>query len=142
VREHHNVRYERAMTPFGIRKRLKALLGIAPPARREPEPELPPVAVSFVRPGGERFEVTGTKGDTLVLVSGRGDWPIATGCKDSTCATCQVDVLDGAGALTATTDHELDTLRRNGAPETRRLGCRARVMGPGVVVGMVNVAEV
>ena len=125
------------MTPFKIRNRPKSLFGIKEPTTND-DP-LPKFAVTYRLPNGETYEVTATKGDTLVLASGRSSWPIDTGCADSSCATCQVDVLAGADALTKTSDGEKDTLSKNGASPERRLGCRAKVMGPGVVVGMVNV---
>jgi len=79
------------------------------------------------------------KGSTLVLASGTLQFPIETGCAEASCATCQVDVLSGGDQLTSRSDAEVKTLAKNGAPAERRLGCRAKVMGPGVSVGMVNV---
>jgi ferredoxin len=127
------------VTPWKIRERVRSLLGNKP-AAPEDEP-LPKYAVTFLLPNGEPQQAQAMKGSTLVLASGNLQWPIETGCADSSCATCQVDVLSGGDQLTQRTDAEDATLAQNGAPAARRLGCRARVMGPGISVGMVNVVE-
>jgi ferredoxin len=118
---------------------MRSLFG-AKPTAPEDEP-LPTYAVTYVLPNGEPQQAMATKGSTLVLASGNLQWPIDTGCADASCATCQVDVLSGSDQLTQRTDSEVVTLERNGAPASRRLGCRAKVMGPGISVGMVNVVE-
>ena len=65
------------MTPFGIRKKLKTLLGLdSQPAPRRPE--RPKHLVSFELPDGSEFQVEAKEGDSLVLASGRGAYPIAT----------------------------------------------------------------
>ena len=72
------------MTPFGIRKKLKALLGFGEP----PKPATPPrpkYSVSFVLPNGDDYQVEAKEGDSLVLASGRGPYPISTGCSDGLC---------------------------------------------------------
>jgi ferredoxin len=125
------------VTPWNLRARVRSLFG-AQPAAPEDEP-LPKYAVTFVLPNGEPQQAMATKGSTLVLASGNLQWPIDTGCADASCATCQIDVLAGGDQLTKRFDAEVATLARNGAPASRRLGCRAKVMGPGVSVGMVNV---
>jgi ferredoxin len=125
------------MTPWKLRDRLRSLFG-AKPVPPEDEP-LPKYAVTYMLPNGEPQQAMTMKGSTLVLASGNLQWPIDTGCADSTCATCQVDVISGGDQLTKPTDSEARTLQRNGAPAERRLGCRAKVMGPGITVGMVNV---
>ncbi len=127
------------MTPWNLRARVRSLFG-AKPTAPEDEP-LPKYAVTYVLPNGEPQQAMATKGSTLVLASGNLQWPIDTGCADSSCATCQVDVLSGGDQLTQRTDAEVATLERNHAPADRRLGCRAKIMGPGITVGMVNVVE-
>jgi len=127
------------VTPWKLRARVRSLFGNGATAP-EDEP-LPKYAVTYILPNGEPQQAMAMKGSTLVLASGNLQWPIDTGCADSSCATCQVDVLSGGDQLTQRTDAETETLRRNGAPAERRLGCRAKVMGPGISVGMVNVVE-
>lgn len=127
------------MTPFGIRKKLKSLLGggqpTSPPAR-EDQPRWP---VSFVLPDGSGYEAEAKQHDSLVLASNRGPKPIATGCADGTCATCRCEVLAGADQLSPADEHELKTQRANDVPLGHRLGCQTAVLGPGVKVRIVNV---
>jgi ferredoxin len=130
------------MTPFGIRKKLKSLLGLdkgAEPAAKPAAPPVPRHAVRFELPKGGGYETQAKQEDTLVLASGRGPQPIATGCADSTCGTCRVEVLEGADQLSAPTDHEENTKRQNGVPAHMRLGCQARIQGPGLKVKIINV---
>ena len=127
------------MTPWKIREHVRSLFGNKPTAP-EDEP-LPKYAVTYILPNGEPQQAMATKGSSLVLASGNLQWPIETGCADASCATCQVDVVSGGDQLTKRTDAEDATLAKNGAPAVRRLGCRAKVMGPGISVGMVNVVE-
>ena len=75
------------MTPFGIRKKIKALLGLGNKSTPS-APERPRYTVTFQLPNNEDYRVEAKEGDSLVLASGRGAYPIATGCSDGTCATC------------------------------------------------------
>lgn len=125
------------MTPFGIRKKLKALLG---GGSKTPErPQVPKYTVTFELPDGSTYEVHAKKGDTLVLASGRGASPIATGCADSTCGTCQVEILAGADVLSPEDDAERKTKAENNVPAENRLGCRTEVLGEGVRAKIINV---
>ena len=91
-----------AITPFGIRKRLKGLLSSpAPPAPAAPK--RPKYDVRFVLPDGSDYTTQAKEGDSLVLASGRGPAPIATGCADSSCGSCQVEILAGEDQLTPVT---------------------------------------
>ena len=126
------------MTPFGIRKKLKALLGSSKPVV-QPVPERPRYTVQFTLRDGGSYEVTAKEGDSLVLASGRGAYPIATGCTDGTCATCQVEILEGVDAVSLPDAHETETKRANGVEEGLRLGCQTAVLGPGVKARIVNV---
>ncbi len=127
------------MTPFHLRDRLRRLIGGAEP-RPEPEPT-PRHRVRFELPDGEVYEAEANVGDSLVLASGRGPRPIATGCADGTCGTCQVEVIAGADQLTPPTDHEERTKAMNEVPAHRRLGCQTRVTGPGVAVKVIHVFD-
>lgn len=127
-----------AITPFGIRKRLKGLLSSpAPPAPAAPK--RPKYDVRFVLPDGSDYTTQAKEGDSLVLASGRGPAPIATGCADSSCGTCQVEILAGEDQLTPVTSREAETRSATGVPESLRLGCQAGVLGPGVEVRIINV---
>jgi ferredoxin len=74
-----------------------------------------------------------------VLASGRGASPIATGCADSTCGTCQVEILAGADQLSAEDEAERKTKKENNVPAAFRLGCRTEVHGEGVRAKIINV---
>ena len=126
------------VTPFRIRARLKKLLGGSDPAA-SPTPSVPRYTVEFELADGSTFQTQAKHEDSLVLASGRGPNPIATGCSDGTCGTCRVEVLAGHDQLTPPTQHELETRASNGVPESERLGCQTLVLGEGVRVRIVNV---
>ena len=126
------------MTPFRIRQRLKAMLGLSEPTTPR-APERARFDVSFVCPDGSEYTTSAREGDSLVLAAGRGPQPISTGCTDSSCGTCRVDVLAGAESLTAADAHEHQTKASVGVPESQRLGCQTGVVGPGVRVRITNV---
>jgi ferredoxin len=126
------------VTPFRIRARLKKLLGrdAAPEPARAPTPRF---TVTFELPDGSTFQTQAKQEDSLVLASGRGPNPIATGCSDGTCGTCRVVVLAGGDQLTPPTEHETRTKAASGVPADERLGCQTLVLGDGVRVRIVNV---
>jgi ferredoxin len=126
------------MTPFGIRKKLKSLLGGSKP-NIQPVPERPRYTVLFELPDGGSYKVQAKEGDSLVLASGRGAYPIATGCTDGTCATCQVDIVEGSDKVSIPDGHESETKRANGVSDHLRLGCQTAVLGPGVRAKIINV---
>ena len=123
------------MTPFKIRRRIKSLLGMgasSAPSR----PERPKYTVAFELPNGDTFEVEAKEGDSLVLASGRGAYPIATGCADSTCGTCRVEILAGHEQLSSESTLEK---QERGIDEALRLGCQTAVLGAGVRAKIINV---
>ena len=126
------------MTPFGIRKKLKKLLGLeqTPPPKA---PQRPRYTVTFVLPKGDTYEVEAKEGDSLVLASGRGAYPIATGCSDGSCATCRVEILDGHDHLSQSDEYEEKTKQENEVDAKYRLGCQAAVLGPDIRVRMINI---
>jgi len=125
------------MTPFGIRKRIKKLLDS--PSAGPTVPDVPRFTVSFETASGKSFSVDAKQGDSLALASGRGAYPIATGCADSSCGTCRVGILEGADSLTPANPHELRTKKLNKVPAHMRLGCQAGVIGEGVKVKIIHV---
>ena len=81
-------------------------------------------------------------GDSLVLASGRGAYPISTGCADGTCSICRVEIFEGLDSLTSADDHENATKLANGLDPDNlsfRLGCQTAVIGAGVKARIVNV---
>ena len=126
------------MTPFRIRARLKQMLGLDQSSAPE-RPAVPRFPVTFELPDGSTYETMAKKEDSLVLASGRGPNPIATGCSDGSCGTCRVVVLEGADLLTEATEHERVTKKTAGVPDSERLACQTLVLGEGVRVRIVNV---
>ncbi len=119
------------MTPFGIRKRLKTLIGRESDGSRKsgapPRKERAKVELAVLDSEGEEQVVTGSAMDSLVYISGNMARPIGTGCSDSTCATCRVEVLEGEDNLNAQQAAERATLKANGHSEDLRLGCQTRL---------------
>ena len=105
------------MTPFGIRKRVKKILGLQKPPRPE-APKRPKYKVLFVLPDGNSYDAEAKEGDSLVLTSNRGAYPISQGCSDGTCGTCRVEVLEGHGALSQADGHEEETKNTMGMRDT------------------------
>ena len=114
-------------SPFGIRRRIKKLFGIeTPPASAAPAADA--VNLVVVGPKGDEQTTSGPAGSTVLALSGRLRHPIASGCSDSSCGTCRVEVVEGAENLGAPDDRERSTLRASGHPEHYRLTCRAELL--------------
>ena len=124
------------MTPFGIRKKLKSLMGME---EKAPPPEVQKFPVTFLLPDGSEFETYAKEGDSLVLASGRGSSPISTGCADCSCSVCKVEVIEGLESLTPENSREKWCKEENKTESAFRLGCQAGVIGPGVKVKIINV---
>lgn len=119
-------------TPFGIRRRLKKLLGLggdAAPARAA----TPQVTLIVVGPDGTEQSASCDIGGTVLGAAGRLKRPITSGCSESTCGTCRVEILEGAELLSEQTGRERATLKDNNLPTTYRLSCRAELAAPGTV---------
>jgi ferredoxin len=126
------------MTPFGIRKRIKSLLGFGT-TTKAPTQSRPKYSVTFELPSGETYQVDAKEGDSLVLASGRGAYPISTGCSDCTCATCRVVVIEGHDQLSSPSTQETQTKAENDVSDDLRLGCQTAVLGEGIHVKIINV---
>ena len=120
-------------SPFGIRRRLKTLLGIAPAASATRE-EIPKVSFTLVGPDGSEQSCQADIGSTVVGAASRFKRPLSTGCSESTCGTCRVEVLEGAENLVEQSARERATLKENNFPTTWRLGCRAELVKDSVKV--------
>jgi ferredoxin len=125
------------MTPFGIRKKLKSLLG-GGQAVDTGAAERPAWEVKITAPDGSAYNVQGKQGETLVTVSGRGAYPIMTGCAEGDCGTCRVEVLAGAGSVSAEGSREQSTRQTYKVPDGWRLGCQARLEGPGLHLRIID----
>lgn len=117
-------------SPFGIRKKLKALL------RSEPEesPEPPPRFTLIITNGEGREEsYNGEVDQTILMASGNVATPIASGCSDSTCATCRIEVIEGEDLLSPPQPIEARTLEANDKDSSLRLACQTTVVHEGTV---------
>lgn len=114
-------------TPFGIRRRLKRLLGIPLDPDSAGAAEAVKVALTVVSAKGEQV-TEGVPESTLLALSGRMKNPISSGCSDSSCGTCRVEVMEGAECLTAQDARERGTLKENGYAASMRLACRAELV--------------
>lgn len=60
--------------------------------------------------------------------------PVPFSCRSASCATCQIEVLDGAELLEAPEEAERELLSLLDSPANCRLACQARVRaGEGLV---------
>lgn len=118
-------------TPFGIRRRIKALLGIQSQAPERAD--TPKVELVVVGPDGAEQSTKCDVGATLLSASGRLKRPITSGCAEGTCGTCRVEVIEGGELLAEQTGRERATLKENGYPTSYRLSCRTEMPNPGVV---------
>lgn len=115
-------------SPFGIRRRLKSMLGMEAKAAAAPREEIPKVDLVIVGPDGNEQAIKVDVGSSIVSASSRMKRPIATGCSDSTCGTCRVDILEGAENCVEQSPRERATLKDNGFPTTYRLACRTELV--------------
>ena len=120
-------------TPFGIRRRIKRLLGM-PIEGAVKEAEVVKVSLTVVAPNGTENTCQATAGQTILTAAGGLAKPIASGCSDSTCGTCRVEVLEGAENLPEQAATERRALKENGYPTTMRLACRTEILSGSVKV--------
>ena len=109
-------------TPFGIRRRIKRLLGWEKNSATS-EPEVAKVDLILVGPDGNEQRCQAPAGSSLLSASGALKRPVAAGCSDSTCGTCRVEILEGSDNLSAQQPREKATLKQNGYPMNLRLSC-------------------
>ncbi|MSQ00925.1 MAG: (2Fe-2S)-binding protein [Myxococcales bacterium] len=120
-------------SPLGLRRRLGALFGFGA-ANATAVPDIPKVGITLVGPDGTEQITEAFAGSTLVGAGAKLKRPIATGCSESNCGTCRVEVLDGAENLSEQTAKERATLKENNFPTHFRLACRAELIQGSVKV--------
>lgn len=109
-------------SPFGIRRRIKRLLGRETPAAAA-EAETAKVSLILIGPDGNEQRCQAPAGSSLLSASGALKRPVAAGCSDSTCGTCRVEILEGSENLSPQQPREKATLKQNGHPMNLRLSC-------------------
>jgi len=125
------------MTPFGIRKRLKKMMGLggddAPddlPARKA----RPKITMTLVDTDGNEETCQAPAGSSLLFATGNMAKPLGSGCADATCGTCRCEVLEGDDHVSPQSGRERATLKENGFSEDLRLGCQAEILGQDISV--------
>lgn len=97
------------------------------------EAQVEKASLVVVGPTGAEQSCEAALGSTLLAAAGALKKPISSGCSDSTCGTCRVEVLDGADVLSEQVARERATLKENGFPGTLRLACKAELVKQGSV---------
>jgi ferredoxin len=136
-----------SITPFRIRERLKKMLGLGPTGESDADKPAPPprpkVTLTVVDEAGQEQTFDGKAGDTPLYISGNMARPIGSGCNDSSCATCRIEVLEGAENLSPQDARERATLEANGHDaDTLRLGCRTEILQGSVKVKAYEFLEI
>ncbi len=90
---------------------------------------MPKIIVAENAVGAER-EVDLPQGGALLDIADERRLPIPFSCRSATCATCHIEVLEGAELLEAPLDDEIMLLDVVGGPAGSRLACQA-VVKPG-----------
>lgn len=133
-----------AMSRFGIRKRLKGMLGSS-------QQEIVRHQVTFILPDGAERTLQVEEHYSLLMAADANDITISTGrraggtCPDGLCGLCRVELVDDSG-ISPMTEYEKKTMddhvagtphegrsREPGPPLTprTRLGCHAKILGSG-----------
>jgi ferredoxin len=85
-------------------------------------------------PAGGAKVVEEPQGGALLDLCDKHLAPIPFSCRSATCATCQIEVLEGGELLEAPEVLEQDLLDIVGGPTNSRLACQAVVKpGPGLI---------
>ncbi len=143
------------MSRFGIRKKLKSLVGGAGP------PEIVRYEVCFELPDGSERRLQTEEHYSILMAADAQGLTISTGrraggtCPDGMCGMCRVEVLDASGVKpmsvfekqvlddhTAGKPHE--GRPRAPAPppnELTRLGCHTKIVGPGTRVRILELFD-
>lgn len=133
------------MSRFGIRKRIRSMLGSSS------KPEIVRFPVTFILPDGTEKTIQVEERYNLLMASQGLPAPIANGrraggpCPDGACDLCRVEVLDGTG-LTDKKPFEQQVMMdhtegkpHEGRPRdpvpppgpNTRLACHCKIVGPG-----------
>lgn len=85
-------------------------------------------------PAGAAKEAEAPKGGPLLDICDEALAPVPFSCRSASCATCHIEVLQGAELLEPPDEAEQDLLDIVGGPEGSRLACQVIVKpGPGLI---------
>lgn len=73
-------------------------------------------------------------GDLVLDVCDEARARVPFGCRNASCGSCVVEILEGAGALEPASRLELSVLRHHGVDGTDRLACRATIAEAGALI--------
>lgn len=79
--------------------------------------------------GSDNFERECADGTLLQKAIDAADTNIMFGCREGSCATCMIEVLEGPENLNPPTDAEKTTLMPEELKGNIRLACQCRVVG-------------
>jgi len=135
------------MSRFGIRKKLKGLLG-------SPQHEIVRHGITYILPDGSEQTLEVEEHYSLLMAADANNITISTGrraggtCPDGLCGLCRVQVVDATG-LSSMSQYEKQAMddqvagtphegreREPGLPlePGTRLGCHTKILGPGAKV--------
>jgi 2Fe-2S ferredoxin len=98
-----------------------------------------PTIVFLANVLGREKRVEAPDGGNLVDICDDVFAPIPFSCRSASCATCQVEVIDGAEWLEPPSAEERELLQLLQGPAENRLACQARVR-PGI--GLVRLRPI
>jgi ferredoxin len=78
-------------------------------------------------------EIAGS--ERLLDICDQSHAPVAFSCRGATCATCRVEILEGAELLEPAGEAERELLTTLGSPPSTRLACQAIVLA---AVGVIR----
>lgn len=76
---------------------------------------------------GRAKVVEAPEGGALVDLADEALAPVPFSCRSASCATCQIEVVEGGDLLEPPSDEERELLELLGGPPNNRLACQARV---------------
>lgn len=90
---------------------------------------------------GPAMTVDEPSGGRLVDICDDASAPVPFSCRGASCATCRVEVLEGADLFEPPDHFEKELLEEMGEPAGRRLACSAKVRGGAGLVRLRSVND-
>ncbi len=93
-----------------------------------------PTIVVVETSAGASKTLEAPSGGALIDICDRQRAPVPFSCRSASCATCQIEVVEGAELLEPPAEEEQDLLDVLEGPASSRLACQAKVKpGPGLL---------